>query len=183
MDRNGRLHTHLRFATSLPVALALLESVEGAPTPIGEKKRNEKTSQPTKIGLFWMHSNRHLHTYFGFTMLLPGALPWLESVEGVPAPIDEKRRNWKTSQPTTIGQFWMHRNGRLHTYLRFAMSLPGSLALLENPEGAYALIGEKERNAKTSQPRTIVPFLMHRKRRLHTCFHSPVSLTVSVAWL
>jgi hypothetical protein len=147
------LHTYFRFPMSLPGSLAWLESPEGAPAPIGEKTRNGKKSQRTMVRRFWMHKNRRLHTYLRFAMSLPGFLPWLESPHDAPAPIGEKRRNGKKSQPTTIGRFLIHSNRRLHTYLRFAMSTPTFFACFESPEGVPAPIGEKRRNGKMSQPR------------------------------
>jgi hypothetical protein len=52
----------------------------------------------------------------------------------------------------------MDRNRHLHTCFHSLVSLRVAIARLESPEGASALIGEKERNVKTSQPRMIVPF-------------------------
>jgi hypothetical protein len=48
----------------------------------------------------------------------------------------------------------MHRNGRLHTYFRFPVSIQGALARLESAEGPLPPLGEKKRNEMIGQSST-----------------------------
>jgi hypothetical protein len=135
MHRIRLLYTYFCFPVSFPAALAWLDSPEGPHPPLGEKRRNGNSGQSREFRASLTDTIAPLNTYFCFPVSLPGSLALLESPEDAPAPIGEKRRNGKKSQPTTIGRFLMHRNRQLRTYFRFPVSLTGALAWLDSVEG------------------------------------------------
>jgi hypothetical protein len=95
-----------------------------------------------------------------------------------------KNRNGKTSQPTTIRRFRMHRNRRWHTYLRFPVSLPVDLAWLESARGPPLGLGRKQNwNEQMGQSRTFGRFLTHENRLMDAFNEGTNSIPSSLAWL
>jgi len=102
-DRITHLHTSNWFPISILSWNPLLESPEGWHPPISKKRRNGKTSHSRPFQPFLTDRITHLHTYIRFPNSILTRVARLQSVDGIPAPIAEKKRNEQKTQSKSSG--------------------------------------------------------------------------------